>query len=119
MTKDIVKNADSYWFDDDGNSLVVSADGKVYLVIFDDGVHYVTDDIRKIYDEEADDYVIGGMSIYEYISSMKKDETVLSEIEQPTETVASIPAQVVYQTIYHAPETEKNTYMEESEFEET
>ena len=48
-------------------------------------------------------------------------ETSSAKIGNTTaaETTVSIPAQVIYQTIYHAPETEKNTYKEESEVEET
>lgn len=78
MTKEIVKNGDLYWFDENGNSLVVAEDGKVYLDIDDGSVHYVTDDIRKIYDEEIEDYVIEKVTIPEYIKSIKKAAEVSS-----------------------------------------
>lgn len=155
MTKDIVKNGDAYWFDADGNSLVVAADGNVYLVLDDDTVHYVTDDIRRIYDEETGDYVIDGMNIANYINSVKKAaevssvRTTAAVTEPPAETTekqttavteakneksavsetttVSVPAQVIYQTVYQAPETsaiqttvgEKTTYTEEENIEES
>ena len=72
MTKDIVKNGDTYWFDGNGNSIVIAENGGVYFVDKSDKVRYLTDDIRKIYDEKSETYSINGMDIDEYIKSLSK-----------------------------------------------
>lgn len=115
--RDIVNNSEAYWFDDIGNSLVVADDGKVYLLLNDESVRYVTDDIRKIYDESADSYVINGFMIDEYIMSLA-DEPEFTVAETTVTETVEIPAQVIYQTIYKTPETatsvsEMSTYTEE------
>ncbi len=122
MNKEIIKNCDEYWLDEDGNSLVVAENGSVYIVTEDEEIIYITDDIRKIYDEEKDDYLIDGMTVSEYIRSAKKPAETLSvwtstakntepvvtsrSVQETNSEVTEIPARVIYQTIYKAPETE-------------
>lgn len=141
MTKDIVKNGDIYWFDSDGNSIVIAESGGVYFVDKNDKARYLTDDIRKIYDEKSEAYSINGMDIDEYIKSINKsaettavwtttakitESAVTSKSVQDTnaatsETDTEVPARVIYQTIYNAPEAEKTevSKIEKSEKEET
>ena len=148
MTNDILKNSDICWFDSNGNSIVIAESGGVYFVDKNDKAHYLTDDIRKIYDERSDNYSINGMDIDEYIKSLNKPTeatakqtsaatvqtttakitesaiTSKSEIEtglETSETVTEVPARIIYQTIYNAPETEKTevSEIERSEKEET
>ena len=78
MNKEIIKNCDEYWLDEDGNSLIVAENGGVYIVTEDEEIIYITDDIRKIYDEEKDDYLIDGMTVSEYIKSSEKPAETLS-----------------------------------------
>lgn len=141
MTKDIVKNGDICWFDSDGNSIVIAENGGVYFVDKYDKARYLTDDIRKIYDEKTENYFINGMDIDEYIKSLNKPAEAgsprgqshpevkndglevyeapqgageISEISTKnisvksatSETVTEVPARVIYQTIYNAPETD-------------
>lgn len=126
MTKDIVKNGDICWFDSNGNSIVIAENGGVYFVDKYDKVRYLTDDIRKIYDEKTENYSIDGVDIDEYIKSINKpaettsvwttaakaaEPVVTSKPLQETnaatsETVTEVPARVIYQTIYNAPETD-------------
>lgn len=141
MTKDILKNGDIYWFDSDGNSIVIAESGGVYFVDKNDKARYLTDDIRKIYDEKSEAYSINGMDIDEYIKSLSKpiettavwttavkntEPAVTSKPVKETksvtsETVTEVPARVIYQTIYNAPEAEKTevSKIEKSEKEET
>ena len=149
MTKDIIKNGDICWFDSDGNSIVIAENGGVYFVDKNDKTRYLTDDIRKIYDEKTEAYSINGMDIDEYIKSINKPaqttakqtsttvvQTVTTaKITEPvvtskplqetnmavSETVTEVPARVIYQTIYNAPEAEKTevSKIEKSEKEET
>ena len=72
MTKDILKNGDICWFDSNGNSIVIAENGGVYFVDKNDKARYLTDDIRKIYDEKSETYSINGMDIDEYIKSLNK-----------------------------------------------
>ena len=126
MNKEIIKNCDEYWLDEDGNSLIVAENGGVYIVTEDEEIIYITDDIRKIYDEEKDDYLIDGMTVSEYIKSSEKPAETLSvwtstakntepvvtakpvqeTNSEVTSEVTEIPARVIYQTIYKVPETE-------------
>ena len=122
MTKDIVKNGDTYWFDGNGNSIVIAENGGVYFVNKSDNVRYLTDDIRKIYDEKSETYSINGMDIDEYIKSLNKPIQTTATVKNTepvvtskpvhktnattSETVTEVPARVIYQTIYNAPETE-------------
>ncbi|MCX4257818.1 MAG: ATP-binding protein [Oscillospiraceae bacterium] len=123
MTKDIVKNGDTYWFDGNGNSIVIAENGGVYFVDKSDKVRYLTDDIRKIYDEKSETYSINGMDIDEYIKSLSKpaqttavqttatvkntEPAIMSKpVQETTAMDTEIPARVIYQTIYNAPETE-------------
>ena len=141
MTKDILKNGDIYWFDSDGNSIVIAENGGVYFMDKNDRARYLTDDIRKIYDEKSETYSINGMDIDEYIKSLNKPTettavwTTAAKITEPavtskpvretkletSETVTEVPARVIYQTIYNAPEAEKTevSKIEKSEKEET
>ena len=141
MTKDMVKNGDIYWFDSDGNSIVIAENGGVYFVDKNDKARYLTDDIRKIYDDKFETYSINGMDIDEYIKSLDKPIemtsvwTTTAKITEPavtskpvretksetSETVTEVPARVIYQTIYNAPETEKTevSKIEKSEKTET
>ena len=122
MTKDIVKNGDICWFDSDGNSIVIAENGGVYFVDKNDKVRYLTDDIRKIYDEKAEAYSINGMDIDEYIKDLNKPAettsmwTTTAKITEPvvtskplqetnaaiSETVTEVPARVIYQKIGRA-----------------
>lgn len=141
MTKDILKNGDICWFDSDGNSIVIAENGGVYFVDKNDKARYLTDDIRKIYDEKSGNYSIDGMDIDKYIKSINKPAettavwTTAAKITEPavtskpvretkletSETVTEVPARVIYQTIYNAPEAEKTevSKIEKSEKEET
>ena len=135
MTKDSLKNADIYWFDENGNTIVIDEYGKVYLVTVNDTVSYIADDVRKIYDEEKDDFIINGMSIDKYIKSVNKAaETTIAPADVPQTSTApiqttvttttksneEIPARVIYETVYQKSETEVTvSEMEESEFEAT
>ena len=121
MTKDILKNGDICWFDSDGNSIVIAESGGVYFVDKNDKAHYLTDDIRKIYDEKSGNYSIDGIDIDEYIKSLDKPIettavwTTTAKITEPAvtskpvretkteapETVTEVPARVIYQTIYN------------------
>ncbi len=116
LTKDILKNGDIYWFDGDGNSIVIAESGGVYFVDKNDKTRYLTDDIRKIYDEKAETYSINGMDIDEYIKFVNKPAettavwTTAAKIIEPAvtskpvretkaetyETVTEIPARVIY-----------------------
>ncbi len=129
LTKDILKNGDIYWFDGDGNSIVIAESGGVYFVDKNDKTRYLTDDIRKIYDEKAETYSINGMDIDEYIKFVNKPAettavwTTAAKIIEPAvtskpvretkaetyETVTEIPARVIYQTIYNGNSAEKIT----------
>ncbi len=130
MTKDILKNGDICWFDSDGNSIVIAESGGVYFVDKNDEARYLTDDIRKIYDEEAEAYSIDGLDIDEYIKSLDKPiettavwTTTAAKITEPavtskpvretktetSETVTEVPARVIYQTIYNGNSDEKIT----------
>ncbi len=141
MTKDILKNGDIYWFDSDGNSIVIAENGGVYFVDKNDKERYLTDDIRKIYDEKSGNYSIDGMDIDEYIKSLDKPIemtsvwTTTAKVTEPevtskpvretksetSETVTEVPARVIYQTIYNVPEAEKTevSKIEKSEKTET
>ena len=141
MTKDILKNGDIYWFDSDGNSIVIAENGGVYFVDKNDKARYLTNDIRKIYDEKSGNYSIDGMDIDEYIKFLNKPVettavwTTTAKITEPAvtskpvrktksetpETVTEVPARVIYQTIYNAPEAEKTevSKIEKSEKTET
>lgn len=141
MTKDILKNGDICWFDSDGNSIVIAESGGVYFVDKNDKARYLTDDIRKIYDEKSGNYSIDGMDIDEYIKFLNKPVettavwTTTAKITEPavtsksvretkseaSETVTEVPARVIYQTIYNAPEMEKTevSKIEKSEKTET
>lgn len=141
MTKDILKNGDICWFDSDGNSIVIAENGGVYFVDKNDKARYLTDDIRKIYDEKSGNYSIDGMDIDEYIKFLNKPIettavwTTAAKITEPavtskpvretksetSETVTEVPARVIYQTIYNVPETEKTevSKIEKSEKTET
>lgn len=141
MTKDILKNGDICWFDSDGNSIVITESGGVYFVDKNDRARYLTDDIRKIYDEKSETYSIDGMDIDEYIKSLNKSVettavwTTTAKVTEPavtskpvretksetSETVTEVPARVIYQTIYNAPEAEKTevSKIEKSEKTET
>lgn len=141
MTNDILKNGDIYWVDESGNSIVIAENGSVYFVDKNDKAHYLTDDIRKIYDEKSETYSINGMDIDDYIKFLNKPAettavwTTAAKITEPavtskpvretksetSETVTEIPARVIYQTIYNAPEAEKTevSKIEKSEKEET
>ncbi len=135
MTKDILKNGDICWFDSDGNSIVIAENGGVYFVDKNDKAHYLTDDIRKIYDEKNEAYSINGMDIDEYIKSLDKpiemtsvwtttakitEPAVTSKPVQETSTeVTEVPARVIYQTIYNAPETEKTEVSKSEKSEKT
>ena len=129
MTKDILKNGDICWFDSDGNSIVIAENGGVYFVDKNDKARYLTDDIRKIYDEKSGNYSIDGMDIDEYIKSVNKPVettavwTTTAKITEPAvtskpvqetkseafETVTEVPARVIYQTIYNGNSDEKIT----------
>lgn len=141
MTKDILKSGDICWFDSDGNSIVIAENGGIYFVDKNDKARYLTDDIRKIYDENSETYSINGMDIDEYIKSLNKPTettavwTTAAKVTEPdvtskpvretksetSETVTEVPARVIYQTIYNAPEAEKTevSKIEKSEKEET